>query len=115
MKKSLLIGLLASVMFLSFASLVFALPTDIETLPEVTKATLFGDTGLINKAANLIFTGLLIVSTFFILIAAFQFVTGGGNAEALEKARAMLIWAVVGIAVAFLAKGLPTIIFGVLK
>ena len=113
MRKGLIVGLLASVMFLSFASLVFAaLPTDVTALPDVDKTGLFK---LFDNAANIIFTALLILAAVFILLAAFQFITGGGNAEALEQARAKLIWGAVGIGVALLAKGLPGIIQTFLK
>lgn len=113
MKKGLIVGLLTSVMFLSFVSLVFAaLPTDVVQLPDVDKTGLFK---IVDNAANVIFTALLILAAVFVLLAAFQFITGGGNPEALEQARGKLIWAFVGIAIALLAKGLPSIIQSFLK
>jgi magnesium-transporting ATPase (P-type) len=115
MKKSLIVGLLASVMFVSFASLVFAaLPTEIQTLPGSTVTTPTALFNVIKNVGNIIFTVLIIVAVIFILLAAFQFITGGGNAEALEQARAKLIWGAVGIGVAFVAQALPTLLQGFL-
>lgn len=114
MKKTLIVGLLASVMFVSFAGLVFAqLPGEIKPLPNVvtTSGELFH---VIKRAANIIFTVLIIVAVIFILLAAFQFITGGGDAEQITSARGKLIWAAVGIGVAFLAQAVPTLLQGFL-
>lgn len=116
MRKGLIVGLLTSVMFLSFASLVFAAenPFELQTLPTtVTNETTFFN--VIKNAANIIFTALIILAAVFILLAAFQFVTGGGNAEALEQARGKLIWAVVGVGVALLAQAIPTVVRNILN
>ena len=116
MKKSLIVGLLTSVIFLSFASIVFAvetkLPGDVVALPEIDKTGFFK---LFTNAANIIFTALLILASVFILLAAFQFITGGGDPEAMGQARSKLIWAAVGIGVALVARGLPGIIQNILQ
>ena len=112
MKKSLIVGLLTSVMFLSFASVVFAdLPTSIQTLPEVST---FGQLiGALNRAMNIVFTVLIIGAVIITLFAAFEFLTGGGNPETLEKARGKIIWAVVAVVIALLAKGVPILLTNV--
>lgn len=51
-----------------------------------------------------IFVGLLVIAVIIILIAAFTFLTAGGNPDKVKSARNNLIFAVVGIAVGFLAK-----------
>ena len=62
---------------------------------------------LIEGIADWIFVVLLVAATIFILLAAFQFISSGGNPQAMGEARSKLIWAAVGILVALLAKGLP--------
>jgi hypothetical protein len=61
---------------------------------------------IINIATNWVFAIFVVVSIIFVLLAAFQFVTGGGDTKKIEEARQKLIWATVGIVVALLAKGL---------
>jgi FtsH-binding integral membrane protein len=52
----------------------------------------------------------LAIAIVFILISAWTFLTAGGNPENVTKARQMLVYALVGIAVAILAWGLPTLV-----
>jgi hypothetical protein len=54
-----------------------------------------------------IFVFLLVLAVVFIVLAAFQFVTGGGDPSAVSGARTKLIYAAVGIGVAVLARGAP--------
>ena len=65
---------------------------------------------LITKIADWIFLILLAVALIFILIAALQFLTSGGDPMKVEKARNNLLYAVIGIAVAFLAKGFVEVV-----
>lgn len=46
---------------------------------------------------------IFIVAIIFILIAAFNFLTAGGDSSKVATAKTMIIWAAVGIAVALLA------------
>ncbi|MDR3378603.1 MAG: hypothetical protein P4M10_07955 [Verrucomicrobiae bacterium] len=56
---------------------------------------------------------LIVVSIIMILLAAFQYVTAGDDTEKTTKARKILTYAAVGIAVALLAEGFPQIIGGI--
>ena len=56
---------------------------------------------------------LIVVSVIMILIAAFQYVLAGDDTEKTTKARKTLTYAAVGIAVALLATGFPSIIASV--
>ncbi|MBI1984855.1 MAG: hypothetical protein HYS60_01950, partial [Candidatus Wildermuthbacteria bacterium] len=71
--------------------------------------------GVINTAANWIFTIFVIVAVLFIILAAFQFVTSGGDAAKVGEARQKLIWAIVGIAIAVMSRGLPAVIRNLLN
>ena len=55
------------------------------------------------------FTFGLVIGTIFILIAALEFMTSAGNAEKYTTARKTLLFAIGGIGVALLARGIPAI------
>lgn len=65
---------------------------------------------LVDTVTNWVFAIFVVLSIIFVLLAAFQFVTGGGDAKKVEEARQKLIWASVGIIIALLAKGLVPVI-----
>ena len=69
---------------------------------------------LIETIGNWIFTVLLVVAAVFLIVAGFMFVTAGGNPEAVTKARQMLINALIGVAIALLAKGLVLLVGNIL-
>lgn len=48
-------------------------------------------------------TILLVLALIVLLYAAFLFITGGGNEETTKKARSLLIYSLIGLAIAFLA------------
>lgn len=64
----------------------------------------------IEKITNLAFGGLMIVAVIFIIIAAYFFIIMGGTEDGPKKGRQMLTWALVGVAVAILARGIITYI-----
>lgn len=57
-----------------------------------------------------VFTFALIASFIFIVIAGIRYITAGGNPEKVKGATQALIWGVVGIAVALIARGVPLLI-----
>ena len=66
-------------------------------------------TNVINVLENVVdwlFTVLLIFAAIFIVIAGFQFVTAQGDPEKVKKARDMILYAIIGIVVALLARGI---------
>lgn len=88
---------------------VVALAQPPETLPAV--VTTPGDIiRIIETVANWLFVILLAVALIFILIAAYQFLTSGGDPTRVAAARQNLLYALVGIAVAFLARGLVALV-----
>jgi len=50
------------------------------------------------------------MSIIYIVLAAFQFVTGGGDPEQVKGARQKLIYAAMGIAIALIAAGFPAVL-----
>jgi hypothetical protein len=57
-----------------------------------------------------LFVFLIAVTTLMIIYGAFLFVTSSGNADTTKKARDLILYAAVGLAVAFLAKAIPSLI-----
>ena len=60
----------------------------------------------LNKIVNWVYTFFFFVATLFIIIAAYYFVTAQGKPEQINQARAFLLWAVIGVIVAILARGI---------
>jgi Type IV secretion system pilin len=56
------------------------------------------------------YTFVLVMSIIFILVSAFQYMSSGGSEEKVDTARKILTYAMVGIAVALLAAGVPSIV-----
>ncbi|MBI2642610.1 MAG: hypothetical protein HYW97_02085 [Candidatus Wildermuthbacteria bacterium] len=64
----------------------------------------------IGTITNWVFAVFITISIIYIVLAAFQFVTGGGKPEEVSLARQKLIYAVIGIAIALLARALPIVL-----
>lgn len=58
---------------------------------------------VLSNIVTLIFIAAGIVFLFMIVISAFQFITSGGDKEAVGKARGRLTWAIIGITILALA------------
>jgi len=82
-------------------------------LPRLSLAALNTLGDVVNKLCAIykwIYTAAIIVGVVFIVVAAFQYMTAGGEAEKVTKAHKALTWAVVGIAVAILSRVVPNVI-----
>ncbi len=62
--------------------------------------------GAIDTITNLVFGILLAVAVLAIIYAGFLFITAGGVSEKVTTARTTLLYAIVGIVVALLARGI---------
>ena len=60
--------------------------------------------------AGYVFWIVLVVSVIMVLFAAYEYVTGGDDTEKTTKARKMITYAAIGIAVALMAGALPSIV-----
>lgn len=65
---------------------------------------------VIDRITNYLFGFLMVVAVILIIYAAFLFLTAAGDPEKVGRGRTTLIYAVVGIAVALLAKGIVVLI-----
>ena len=74
-------------------------PTNIEGLIDI-----------IDKIVDWAFAILIAVAAFMIIYAGFGWMTAAGDSDKLDNARKTLIYALVGVGVAVLAKGLVAIV-----
>jgi heme/copper-type cytochrome/quinol oxidase subunit 2 len=112
MKKTLVflvLVLLASSMTAVFAD---AGPRNSLPDPSVTKVGSLGDIqeNYVDKILNWIFSLLVIFSVLFVLIAAWKYLMAAGDSKAAGEARKMIWYAMIAIAIALLAKGVPKIV-----
>lgn len=66
--------------------------------------------GILVNITNWIFTIFLMIAVIFLILAAFRFVFSGGNPDAVSQARVSIIFIIIGITVAVLARGIPGVI-----
>jgi magnesium-transporting ATPase (P-type) len=64
--------------------------------------------------AGWMFTFLIVFAIIFVILAAFNYLTAGGDPEKVKTASNQLIYAAVAVAVAIFAKGLPLLVSGLL-
>lgn len=60
----------------------------------------------LESLANGLFGLLLLVGTIFIILGGYKFLAAAGDPEKIEEAKRMLLYGVVGMIVAFLAKAI---------
>lgn len=82
------------------------------TGPEAGDNALICTYALIKFVTNLLFVIVLVIATLFIALAAFYFLTAGAKPDKVEKARNFLIFAIVGLVVASVAKVVPAVVRG---
>lgn len=66
--------------------------------------------GILPRIINYVFGFLIAMVVFMIIIAAFVFVTAGGNPEKVALARRWLTYALIGLAIGVLAQGLVRLV-----
>ena len=71
--------------------------------------------GLLRNITNWIFVVLMVASVIFIVLAAWQFVAGGGEPQQVSQARQKLLYAAIGIIVALLARGIVAAIINIVQ
>lgn len=111
MKKSLSLLILVSMISLFFLPFMMPVLADYdyqETQPLIETGDQALD--LLLTITNWFFSILMAVAVILIIVAAWTFLTAGGNPDSVTKARQMLIYALVGVAVAVLARGIPLVV-----
>lgn len=70
--------------------------------------------GTIFYVTDIVFIGLIVMVMVFVLLGAFKILTAGGSTEQINQGRDFILYALVGFAMAILAKGMPAVISFVL-
>lgn len=70
---------------------------------------------IIRSSTSWIAAGVLLFAVIFIILAAFQFVSAGGDPQQVQQARRKLLYAVAGIMLVFLAGGTMFILQSILE
>lgn len=94
------------------ALVVMPLLATAQEAPPESVATMSALLARITILVNWFFAFFLVLAVFFLLWAAFMYLTSAGDEEKVGKAKKALIWAIVALVVAFLAKGIITLVKG---
>ena len=88
------------------------------TVATSTHQPIFSSIGdVVNKGCyvvNVLFTGSVIVTIVFVLLAAIKYITKGSDPKEVSAAHQMLIWAAIGFGVAVAASVVPQFVASVL-
>jgi len=71
---------------------------------------IMGEEGVLDRITNWLFSALLVIAAIFIIIAGYLFVTAMGDPDKTKTARNFVMWALIGVLVAFCAKGLVLLV-----
>ncbi len=70
--------------------------------------------GAIDSLINILFILAMAIGPLLVIYAAFIMLTAGGDATKVNKAKQILLWTFIAIAIVLLAKGLPAAVKGIL-
>jgi len=104
-------------LFILFSIIFLSLILIESALGETTTITIsnpLGETSdvltLIDKILNFLLGIALVLTPIMIVYAGFLYITAAGNEEKVKTANKVLIWALIGLAVVLIAKGVPALI-----
>ena len=104
-------------LFILFSIIFLSLILIESVLGETTKITIpnpLGETSdvntLIGKILDFLIKIALVLTPIIVVYAGFLYITAGGNEEKIKRANKVLIWALIGLAIALIAKGVPALI-----
>jgi uncharacterized membrane protein YidH (DUF202 family) len=66
------------------------------------------------RIRDYIYTFSIIIGVIYVIVAAWKYMSAGGDATKVSEAHKALTWAAVGIGVAIIAVGVPNIVSGLL-
>jgi len=69
----------------------------------------------LDSITNWLFVILIVIAVISIIIAAYFFITAQGDADKVGKARQFVLYALIGVAVAILAKGLVLLVLKIVN
>jgi len=86
------------------AQITFQNPLEADTFEE-----------LIDNVIDFLFNIALVLVPLMLIIGGFLFVTAGGNISQIDQAKRLIGWAVVGLIIVLLAKGLVDLLLEILE
>lgn len=84
-------------------------------LAETTSSDEIDVMAALNRITNWLFTILVAVAGIAIVIAGYYFVTASGNPEQIAKARNFIYYALIGVVVALLGRGMIALVQTIVK
>jgi hypothetical protein len=119
MKKLIAISSAIMAFSLLMVPVAFAAPdpciaTGTCTIPDPQMTTLAAVMAFLSRIAGWIFVVLLFMAFLFILLGGFTYVTSKGDPKAITTAKNYIIYALIGVAVGVLAKGLVYVVCNML-
>ena len=66
--------------------------------------------GVVTQGINILLSLIVIAAVVVIIIAGFRMAAGGGNPDQITKAKKTIIWAILGLVVAFMSFSIVAII-----
>lgn len=84
---------------------------DLEQLRDV---PILGEGGVLDRITNYLFGILLIAAAISIIVSGFYFITAAGDPVKFHTAKMMLLYALIGVLVAFSSRGLVMLVKEVL-
>ncbi|MGE4555082.1 MAG: hypothetical protein AB7D02_03095 [Candidatus Paceibacterota bacterium] len=100
-----------SAIFLPAFSILSAEDLPIQQIP-TTEIQVFGEQGILTKALNWFFNIVIILGVIFVIYAGFSYITSSGDPAKTKRALQILMYALIGIAIAVLAKALINFVTG---
>lgn len=71
--------------------------------------------GSVNQVINILLSLIVIAAVVMIIVAGFRMITGGGNPDQIAKAKRTIVWAIIGLVVAFMSFAIVQIIQSLLQ
>jgi len=99
---------------LAVGIMIFPLVTLAQTQPPAAQNVSISNysdvVGIVNKVINWMQALLFLLATIFILYAAFLYLTSGGDETKTKKAKDIIIYAVIALAIALIAQGVGALV-----
>ncbi len=113
MKKLLSISALIFLIGISFSGLVIAQSNDIAPLADEFGTPITdvgGGVEILLEIVKWIYTIFFLLAIIFILMSAYNFVSGGDNADKIKKAKSQLKWAIIGIGLGLISASISLLV-----
>lgn len=98
---------------LAAAALPFVVRAQVTPISPISSAS--GINESICDILKWLYTLAIIAGVFFVILAAYRYMTSGGDPEKVKDAHKAILYAAVGIAVAIIAVGVPGIVASILE